>query len=469
MKNTPRLLGTLVLLALSINTLGQFTGGARFDSLYTGYFRINSGGWTAGDATISVPLPDGRVIWLFGDSYTVNVNMANNTLPCLFQVRNCFMVQDSLNPAVFRTILDTTQTGVNKTTFKLRPNDTSIFWPGHGYVYNDTVYLFQERYKSATLEYEGCYIARLTYPGLHQVPMQPVAETGTDLFFGRAVLADSVSGWLYIYGNRLNWIVWEPVLARCPIGNPFLPWEYYTGNGWSPLPVALTRICNDPVSPGFSVFRYNGTYYLITQENGYLECGLGREIYAYSSTTPWGPFTGKTLLYTEESMFNGAYLLTYNAQAHPWNIENDELLVCYNVNDRVDTVSPYLCPSQCVNVWTDRIDADSYRPKFIRVPMGLITSVSGRDTIVKGCLEVKMIPHPVEKFQPFLIEMNTTTAWNGFLRMTDISGQIVQSQRIELPAGQNTRDLMAPDHAGIYFLEWQGINGCKTVLKLVVK
>ena len=205
-------------------------------------------------------------------------------------------------------------------------------------------------------------------------PSHQLQYTGTDIILGRAVLPDTSGSWLYIYGNKLNWIVWEPVLARCDISNPLSGWEYYTGTGWSQDLAQLTKIGNEPVSPGFSVFRHDTQYYLISQENGYLECGLGRDIYSFKSPNPWGPFTGKTLLFTEESMFNDHYLLTYNAQAHPWNMENNELLVCYNVNDRVDTLAPYICPSQCKNIWTDRLDADSYRPKFFRVPMDLITS-----------------------------------------------------------------------------------------------
>ncbi len=460
----------IILLMISLKISGQTMGEARFDSVYTGYFRINSGGWTAGDATISVPLPDGRVIWLFGDSYTVNVNTTNNTLPCLFQVRNCFMVQDSVNPAVFRTILDTTQTGVNRTTFKLRPNDTSIFWPGHGYVYNDSVYIFQERYKSANLDYEGCYIARLTYPELHQVPMQQVIQVGADHFMGRAVLVDSAENRLYVYGNKLNWIVWEPVLARCDLSNPFLPWEFYTGIGWSAHPTQAQKICNDPVSPGFSVFKRNSKYYLVTQENGYLECGLGRDIYSYVSDNPWGPFTGKTLLYTEESKFNGSYLLTYNAQAHPWNIENDELLVCYNVNDRVDTLAPYICPSQCKDIWTDRLDADTYRPKFIRVPMGLITSDGAdRDKIAGGCPEVKMAPQPVGRGDAFKVELNAGKTRVGKIRITDVSGRVILTRVTDLTPANGALHLTAPPQSGIYFLEFTGDSGCGKVVKLVVR
>lgn len=460
----------MVLVIMALDGVGQTAGPSRFDSAWTEYFRRNSGGWTAGDATISIPLPDGRVIWLFGDSYTVAVNMANNTLPCLFQVRNCFMVQDSVDRSVFRTILDTTMTGINMTTFKLRPNDTSLFWPGHGYVYQDTVYIFLERYKSSTLKYEGCYIAKLTYPDLHQVALVPALYAGPNLIFGRAIVPDTADNRIYIYGNKLNWIVQEPVVARGNISNPLLPWEYFTGTAWSSDPGLVQKIGNDPVSPGFSVFAKDGKYYLVTQENGYLECGLGREIWSYNSSHPWGPFTGKTLLYTEESQFNGQYLLTYNAQAHPWNMDNGELLVCYNVNDRVDTLAPYICPSQCKHIWTDRLDADSYRPKFVRVPMGLITSGDGD---AKGwlpeALGVKILQHPVSRNGMIELEITPSKPWIGQVTLSSPYGRLIWCRPLMLPQGRNHLQLAAPLSAGLYFLEFIGKTGCRSVVKVVVK
>jgi hypothetical protein len=460
----------LFLLVPSLYCPAQTTSESYFDSTWTTYFRRNSGGWTAGDATISVPLPDGRVIWLFGDSYTVPVNMTNNTLPCLFQVRNCFMVQDSVDKSHFKTILDTTMTGVNMTTFKLRPNDTSIFWPGHGYVYHDTVYIFQERYKSTTLAYEGCYVAKLTYPDLHQVAMLPVTAAGTSHISGRAVVTDTIENRIYIYSNRVNWIIWEPVVARCTIGNPLAPWEYYTGTGWSTEPGEALKICNDPVSPGFSVFREDGKYHLITQENGYLECGLGREIWSYSSPYPWGPFTGKTLLYTEESKFNGAYLLTYNAQAHPWNIENNELLICYNVNDRVDTLAPYICPSQCHDIWSDRLDADTYRPKFVRVPMELITSLRQPEEQEQGgCLQVNILGNPVERDQSFSVDIHASNPWIGKISLTDLTGRVLWSKSLRIEPAQKTLTFAAPSAGGVYFLELTGLPSCRETMRLLVK
>lgn len=459
-----------LLLVAALYCPAQTTNESHFDSVYTNYFRRNSGGWTAGDATISVPLPDGRVIWLFGDSYTVPVNMTNNTLPCLFQVRNCFMVQDSADPSSFRTILDTTMTGVNMTPFKLRPNDTSLFWPGHGYVYQDTVYIFQERYKSSNLNYEGCYVAKLTYPDLHLVTMAPVPAAGTNHIFGRAVLTDPGENRIYIYGNRVNWIIWEPVVARCNMANPLSAWEFWDGTTWTTDPDQSQKISNDPVSPGFSVFRMGETYHLITQENGYLECGLGREIWSYSSPNAWGPFTGKTHLYTEESKFNDAYLLTYNAQAHPWNIENNELLICYNVNDRFDTLTPYICPSQCHDIWTDRLDADSYRPKFVRVPIDVITTNGNvRGDLTPEAPVLKILNHPVERNSPFQVEISAPAAWNGQVALSDLSGRQLWSKRLNMMDGPHTLHLSAPAEGGIYFLALSGSCSAMQVVKLVVQ
>jgi hypothetical protein len=90
-----------------------------FDSTYTEHFRrcgANSG-WNAGDATISIPLPDGRAIWLFGDSYSNRPVCATHRVSCLFDVRNCMMIQSSTDDSVFET-RQSAGTGYARSTFK---------------------------------------------------------------------------------------------------------------------------------------------------------------------------------------------------------------------------------------------------------------------------------------------------------------------------------------------------------------
>src|SRR6266498_4512578 len=63
------------------------------DKEFTEFFRRTSG-WTSGDGALSVPLSDGRVLWLFGDSHIDDFDPKTQTTPCLFQVRNAGLIQE---------------------------------------------------------------------------------------------------------------------------------------------------------------------------------------------------------------------------------------------------------------------------------------------------------------------------------------------------------------------------------------
>ena len=447
-----------ILFLIQCSAFPQFYGTAYFDSTFTEYFRCNGNGWTAGDATISVPISDGRVIWLFGDSYIIPVDTTDNTLPCLFQIRNCMMVQDSIDRSHFITYIDSAETGIFRTTFKI-PGSTQLelLWPDHGFEHQDTVYIFFEHLDSDTWELIDIYVAKLLMPGLQLIRMTPLPDRG-DFVLGRCIVTDSAAGYRYIYGNKVKWIVWEPFVARCPLDGLFGPWEYWTGNGWSGNIMMIQKVSDLPVSPSFSVVKIEERYYLVTQENGYLTCGLGRNIYSYESDSPTGPFINQTLLYTEESMIGGHYLLTYNAYSHPYFTEDDELLISYNVNDWVDTLDPYICPSQCKNVWTDRMDADSYRPKFIRVPQGLVTGIE----IEKNKqLPANFYPNPAHPGERISLVMENNE--DVEILVSDITGKIIQRGKLV-----NGYSFTAPYGPGVYTLSF--IKHCQSIFnrKLVV-
>src|SRR3954452_14749643 len=74
------------------------------DTEFTEFFRRTKG-WTAGDGALSVPLADGRVLWLFGDSHIDDIDPATGTMPCLFQTRNAGMLQDTNTPNTARTLV----------------------------------------------------------------------------------------------------------------------------------------------------------------------------------------------------------------------------------------------------------------------------------------------------------------------------------------------------------------------------
>src|SRR5690625_5759521 len=57
------------------------------DTMVTQFFKRETG-MVAGDGGFTIPLPDDRVLWVFGDSYIDHFDPASGTIPCLFQVRS---------------------------------------------------------------------------------------------------------------------------------------------------------------------------------------------------------------------------------------------------------------------------------------------------------------------------------------------------------------------------------------------
>jgi len=435
----------MIIFILSFISLASFAQSSYIDSTFTNYFRRTQG-WTAGDATISIPLPGGKVMWLFGDSYIDNYNAEDNSLPCLFQVRNCFTVQDNNNLNSMTTYIDSSSTGINQTYFKIGSVGNSVYWPGHGFVRKDTVFVFLEKYNGTSYKFLGNYIAKIQLPTFDLISITALPKMN-GLNMGKAIIYDSSSNYYYIYGNKLNWIVQEPYVARATFKNLVSGnWKFWTGSAWSKEAAEAKKISSAAVCPGFSVIKLENSYYLITQDNGYLTCGLGRDIYAYKSSSLTGKFTDKTKLYTVEDQIDGHYLLTYNAQAHPEFIENDELLIGYNVNDMIDTILPDLCPSQCRNPFTDRMNADSYRPKFVRVPL----SVLGLKVGNLATNPVSVYPNPATT--TIHLRFQSGDDQNGMVEIVNAVGQVMKTEEVVLEKGENEIQLNVSSlPAGVYF------------------
>ena len=93
-----------------------------------------------GDGSWSVPLTDGRVLWLFGDSHVDDFDVSNGTMACLFQARNAALLQQNKSgPAAitltgkgpgFRSSLKTSEDGVNE-----------WLWPVGGFQEGPTVWV----------------------------------------------------------------------------------------------------------------------------------------------------------------------------------------------------------------------------------------------------------------------------------------------------------------------------------------
>lgn len=309
------------------------TKAADFNQLFTRY-----SGWTGGDATYSIPLPDGRIMWLFGDSFIGTVKPDRSRTGGLF-LRNAVMIQDGNQ-------MTTLSGGVS--AFLEPSNPGWWYWPGHGLAHGDTLQVIFFGFKSTgggawDFAYASVDVATFHLPDLTLISIErKVTDPPTN--YGACVLEDG--GYTYLYGSEKVGLSKFMHVARVQGRDLNGTWEYFTGTDWTTDPVASARVFAH-VSDQFSVFKKDSRYYLLTQHHI-----LGGEINIYDSDNPAIGFDDKKLVYcTPQS--NAGNLFTYNAFAHTEFSGSDGLLVSYNVNSFV---------------FGDLFqNADNYRPYFVRI------------------------------------------------------------------------------------------------------
>jgi len=312
-------------------------------------FNTFGNGWTGSDATYSVLLPDGRTVWLMGDSFLDTV-YADYTRPGSDLIRNTFLVQTGYS---FTTLVSGTIDDPGAFVNTPDPAD-QWYWPGDGTVQGDTLYVFM-MYFHATgggglfgFEYERTDLVTFALPSITEVS-RTVVSTDPNILFGSAVMEDA--DYTYIYGAEQAFGKYMHV-ARVPAGNIRGTMEYWNGTSWVTTPPAsnvgrLEKQSGLPidVSAQFAVFYYGGKYRLVTQEDF-----LSPNIYTWESVSPKGPWKKRQTVYVTPYISENS--ITYNAFVHPQFVAADgSLLLSYNENT-----------TEFLELFSN---ARIYRPKFI--------------------------------------------------------------------------------------------------------
>jgi hypothetical protein len=370
---------TLLALAASLATRGDATAatGCSFDptgsvtaypdDAFNARFRAygdsntSRDDWTGGDTTNSVPLPDGRDIWIFSDTFLGVVNPDYTRSDPSF-IHNSFVVQSA--GGAFGDTLHSGRYPHAKSLIQAAgevegdpPVGTEWYWVGDGTVEGNMLRVFAlkfEKFGPGGFDFRwiGTSVASFSLPKLRLVSLTPVTSSN-NVEYGSGLLEDG--SYVYIYGTEdLGGDKYMHV-ARAPVGGLLGPWEYFTGTGWSADPTQSTRLLHG-IANEYSVTRIGNAYVLITNDTN---VAFSRDIYAYISCNPTGPWVGPTKLYTEPD-YPFTNVITYNAHAHPEFTANGELLVSYNVNSLVF--------QDLMN------DVHIYRPRFIRVKLPPILS-----------------------------------------------------------------------------------------------
>lgn len=367
----------LLILAFFSAVLTGTAQSAFKDTLVTNYFRRTTG-WISSDGAITIPLTDGRTLWLMGDSHIDDYDPVTATVNCLFQVRNAALVQPaaSWEQRNTRTLIGAGP-GI-KSFLKNNADDRYFIWPGAGIQLKDTVYIYCANMKNAPSAVAGfgfahagndC-MAKLSFPDLNiagYAPLQNFDEIGFGIGFIKK------GDWVYVYGQKLAGLTNKLYVARFPDTRPCGPWQFYAGPGWSDdirdiQPIAA----QDGMSGTFQVCHVKNTVLLVSSDLS-MGCDGGRSIYTSTSAGLTGPFTSPQRIYSIDDTLEGHYPFFYSAVAHPEFLsgsrhnrhapDNQALLFTYCINGY----------GSCVPICHDnRMNPDYYRPKAIRVPLDAI-------------------------------------------------------------------------------------------------
>lgn len=338
----------------------------------TAVFRIPPGSslrWKAGEIASSVALTSGKRVWFMGPSMLDSLR-SDSTLPCNGNtVANWVLVQGSAGGPLTEALDAPRDATVGQDTayfHDVSPHDTS-FVPGAAYVLDTTIHVILSAFTGGS--FAGTFHAKM---GIGTVTLLDITKDNDSIIgidVGKAVLIDSTNGlpYLYLYGTKRNGGLTSPIrpyLARRNLYAVPGIYEYKAKTGWSTSPADAYHISSHVVDSAFSVLAVDGRYALITQ---YVDPNdpskSGNAMIALVSDSLWGPFGDERLLYVASDSFgptpssaNTQPLLASGAMVH----ENcGDLLVSYNLDlphpDDCDTIIGRL--------------ADTWRPKFLRIPL----------------------------------------------------------------------------------------------------
>ncbi|MFZ1199092.1 MAG: DUF5005 domain-containing protein [Desulfobacterales bacterium] len=317
------------------------------DSFHNELFTRRDGGWTGGDGTRSVSLPDGRILWLFGDTFLGRVRPDHSRADSAPMVRNTFVLQSG-------DTLVTLHGGTKADPRALvsPPAKGSWYWPSDGLVEGGRLRVFLPRFTVTgpgmwDWHWSGTDIATFSLPKFHLEKITAVRSTN-GVTYGAALLRDA--GVTYVYGVEDLQSANHVHVARAVSGHLCGVWEYWNGARWDPDPRESKRLLAGAALQ-FSVLKTGDHYVLITSDN---RQPFDSDIVAYAAPSPTGPWSESIRLYRPPEATGD--LVAYNALAHPDLSPPGRLLVSYNLNNVRDPAAVYR-------------NADIYRPRFILIDL----------------------------------------------------------------------------------------------------
>ncbi|WP_277049863.1 DUF4185 domain-containing protein [Ruania albidiflava] len=332
------------------------TPAADLTELFTDYADTGAG-WTGGDSTYSIPLRDGRDVWVFSDTFLGPVNADGTRPESAPFINNSFVVQEG-------TELSTAHGGTAEEPEALLPppEEPGWFWVGDGLQRRDGVIQLM------ALQYwdGGGGMWDFGWDSNHLATFDPDSFELLDLVDLPSATGVQWASWIepagqytYIYGVEDQGERKYMHVARVVGSDLSRPWKFWDGRRWSPHESSSARVM-DGVANEYSVAAFADGYLLITQDT---HEEFSATINAYVACSPAGPFelVGEVAQMPEvgaAGSYGDPNIFAYNAHEHPELRAEDSLTISYNVNS-FDSEDLYE-------------DVTIYRPRFVTIDLDIV-------------------------------------------------------------------------------------------------
>ncbi len=295
--------------------------------------------WRGGDCASTVDLGDGRVLWLFADSYIGVKPPYLREQCCVKMIRNCLGIQTGYDPSTADFKVYWPGTKDSPEAF-FPTEDTSWFWPGNGIRIDDVLIVFLMRVcdSDSGLGFMTCGHAAFLIsdidgdPGEWSISKLELPDNSFGIMLGAATIFEPP----YLYAFSVK----EPgdhaiYLARWYVDSLLMgsaeAIEWWTGDSsaWvsqSRLTVEPAVLFPDGAIELSVVYDARAVQYLAIQTVGF----GAADVMMRTSPALTGPWSALQLVY-EPPEKNKSEVIIYAAKAHP-ELIGAGLIITYNTN-----------------------------------------------------------------------------------------------------------------------------------------
>ncbi len=326
-------------------------------------FRRTSG-WIGADGNYSVPLGDGRIAWLFSDTFVGTVKDGKRIDTVM--INNSVGIQNAGSSEPVQFYYGSTPDG-GHSSFVIPDEGEGYFWLFDGVHTNNGLYFFLLRVKTIEVtsgfpfETIGLSLAHVPNPEdtpdkwkieQRRVPFCRFGKEGT-ISYASATMKDG--GYVYMYGidsaAREGVRVNNMIVARVPEDQygDFGAWRFLSGGEWG-----TDWEHADGLFPGVATEYSVSWLPAVEQYAAIYTVGITGIIELRLSPTPVGPWTEPVRVFECPDKHWHKEAISYAGKAHPeLATAPNELILTYAANS--------MCFDDLMN------DARMYWPRFVRV------------------------------------------------------------------------------------------------------